>query len=607
MISSSGILKRSLAATAISALAVAGIPALAGTAHAAVGVTVASLGAYDLNEFTTGGDDIVVTVKDGATPIDINVEYDVAFTPEVGPTVPADGVYAPGGDTGPDGIVDLTFDPALAGSYTVTVRTVGTHVPAPAFTFVAGQAAIKWADGASATSPQNGSDTYAGTLALTTGAPGTPLSGRTVTASYAPNGAGNAVLSPLVTQTNATGGFTVGLTDPAAPVAPETGTLTADTTFTPATNLAVSFEVVPPVTHIAVSKSNVFADTAPGKPVELNVVVRGQAVADDTPANDPILKDYPVKFAVDHGFLTPDPEGAGLSLVDNDLLLTADQDDEDDLFGFYQNLGADETVDTSDDAGTNAAGIVATIAKDAGFNDDGLVEQKVTITAGGKTATETISYDVRDYLNLAAVAFRKDGGSTRVPGRVDLKLYAADQFGNLVGDQPANISDNTPVARVTPEPGGATTDFVNDNPSAAASSSRAVTQVVSARVSADKNTVAANGNRVPGNENVTGNITLRWGKGGGQAGIIAKLTGKNNGGKADKLTVVAPKKANGAKVKLFKIVGGKLVPAGTKSLRNGKATFTKADKNGNGFTKYVAKVNATGDTKATRTNKRNVR
>ena len=129
-------------------------------------MTVTSLSAYDLDEFTTGGDDIVVTVKDGAVPIDIDVEYDVAFTPEVGAPVPADGVYSPGGDTGPDGIVDLTFDPALAGSYTVTVRTVGTHVAAPAFTFVAGEAEITWADGVSATSPQNGSDTYAGTLAL---------------------------------------------------------------------------------------------------------------------------------------------------------------------------------------------------------------------------------------------------------------------------------------------------------------------------------------------------------------------------------------------------------------------------------------------------------
>ncbi len=38
------------------------------------------------------------------------------------------------------------------------------------------------------------------------------------------------------------------------------------------------------------------------------------------------------------------------------------------------------------------------------------------MTAGGKTATETITYDSRDYLNIPAVAFRRDGGSPRVPG-----------------------------------------------------------------------------------------------------------------------------------------------------------------------------------------------
>ncbi len=66
----------------------------------------------------------------------------------------------------------------------------------------------------------------------------------------------------------------------------------------------------------------------------------------------------------------------------------------------------DETVDTSDDAGNNnAADIVATIEKDAGFNDDGRVAQRVTVTAGGKTDTTTVNYDVRNYLNLTSAAF----------------------------------------------------------------------------------------------------------------------------------------------------------------------------------------------------------
>ena len=190
---SSGILKRGLAATAISALAVAGVPALAGTAHAAVGVTVAGFNAYDIDEFGDATKDIVVTVKDGATAVSGQaVEYDVAFVPEVGAAVPEDGTFSPGGTTAADGTVDLEFDPTEAGTYTVTVRTVGTHISAPAFTFVAGEGEITWADGVSAQSPPQGSDTYAGTLTLDNAA-GTPLSGRTVAVHW--NSAGNVIMS----------------------------------------------------------------------------------------------------------------------------------------------------------------------------------------------------------------------------------------------------------------------------------------------------------------------------------------------------------------------------------------------------------------------------
>ena len=88
---------------------------------------------------------------------------------------------------------------------------------------------------------------------------------------------------------------------------------------------------------------------------------------------------------------------------------------------------------------------------------------------------------------------------------------------------------------------------------------------------------------------------------------VAKLAGQNNGADADKLTVTTTKKANGAVVKLFKVVNGKLKPAGTKTLKNGKATFSKADKNGAARTTYVAKVSSTVDTKGDRSNNRSVR
>lgn len=91
--------------------------------------------------------------------------------------------------------------------------------------------------------------------------------------------------------------------------------------------------------------------------------------------------------------------------------------------------------------------------------------------------------------------------------------------------------------------------------------------------------------------------------------IVAKLGGKNNGAKDDVLKVNAPSKAAGATVKLWKFnKNGKKVLVG-ESVLNGKGNkkFTVADKNGKKFTKYVAKVLKTDDTKADTTNKKAVR
>jgi hypothetical protein len=623
---SSGI-KRGLAATAISALAVTGIPALAGTAHAAVAsVAVTALPAYDIDEFAGTPDDITVTVKetDGKpSPAGTAVEYSYVYTPEGGEPAKATD-YAPGGVVaGTEGKANLAFVPPAAGSYTITVRTTANQTPAPAFTVIVGESEIVWADGASASSPVNGSDTYTGTLALTNAAK-TPLSGRKIEVeltdqddvSFGPQ-TGRVDADSATSTTGTDGKFTVSLTDPVTnPVVAESAKLTAtapalkgplDAGTADATDeLTVNFRATPVVKAVSVEPKAVFGQAAPGKPVELEVTVTSEGPS-PIAGDDVVLDDFPVSVSVDKGFLSPDTK-PGLTTGINDLTLTADQDDKGDLFGFYEDLGNSETVDTSDDQTANAAGIIATIAKDAGFNDDGLVQQTVTVTAGGKTVTETITYDVRDYLNLSGVAFRKDGGSAKVPGSVDFKLYAADQFGNLVGDEFATVSDDTPVARVvTPEPFGARTDFLNDNPSVIASSSQPVKQTITASVDAAANLVAANGDRDETSKTVTGATTLNWTKGPEQTGIVAKLKGAGNGAKADKLTVVAPAKANGAVVKLFKVVGKKLVPAGTKALKNGKASFTKADKNGRGVTKYVAKVSATNDTKADRSNTRNVR
>jgi hypothetical protein len=609
---SSGILKRGLAATAISALAVAGIPALAGTAHAAVGVTVANpFAAYDFDEFGDATKDFVVTVKDGNTLINNQaVEFSYVFTPEGGQPQAATA-YAAGGTTDATGTVDLEFNPAAAGTYTVTVRTVGSHISAAPFTFVAGEGEITWADGVSVRSPQNGSDTYAGTLTLDNAA-ATPLSGRTVDIDY--NSAGDVIMSTpqpagtarvnddeATATTGADGGFSVGLTDAAAPLATDSGTLIADTSFTPAAALSVSFEPAPVVKAITVATDNVYGSPAPGRPVELDIKVTSEGPT-DAPGDDVVLKDAPVVVTVDAGFLTPDTQGEGMNVDPAELALTADQDDENDLFGFYENLTNSTTVDTSDDAGNpanNAAGIVATIEKDAGFVDDGQVTQTVTVTAGGKSAQTTIDYDSSNYLNLPAAAFVRDSGVAKVPGPVELKLFAADQYGNLVGGESANVTDNTPVARVDAENGGVTTDFVNDNPSVTASSKQAVTQVITANIGALKTLVNASGAPVQSNASTTASYTINWK--GGATKTVATLSG--NGGAKDKLRVSTTPGAKGAIATLYKIVKGKKQQVGTKALnKGGKATFVTRDRNGSKVTKYFVKVASTNKIKGDRSN-----
>jgi hypothetical protein len=651
---SSGI-KRGLAATAISALAVTGIPALAGSASAApAAVTIASVqgfSAFDADELGTTADDFRVTVKEpnGSASVGATVQYRYTYTSTAPNAVPVVGPYTTAtGTTDAKGEIAIPNPtPALPGTYKLDVRTaVGTagtdFVNAAPITFTVGESEITLADGATARSTVNGTDTYAGKLAL---ADGTPLANRTVDITYTRTGAGDAAFSAAQpagttsgTATTATavtaadGSFSVSLTDPAATPGgvTESGVLNAVATALQGTGdaptadaedeVAVTFEATPVISDVKIDTSSVFGRVAPGKPVELDITVTRKD-ADTDPTNDEVLKDFPVQVSVDKGFLTPDTEGAGLTLDPNDLALEADQDDEGDLFGFYQDLGADETVDTSDDqaAPANAAGIVATIEKDAGFNDDGIVEQTVTVTAGGVTKTETITYDVRDYLNMTATVLRRDegqpSGAVKAPGKVKFNFYAVDQFQNLIGDQGARISDDTPVAEVVTDGGFGSnyteTDFVNDNAGITATSDGAVDQTLTARISGVTETlVDKNGNLDDDTRSTSTTHTIKWvegGTAGPKSTIVAQLQGKNNGPAKDKLNVVAPAKANGAVVKLFKVVGKKLVPAGTKTLKKGKASFTKADKNGRGFTKYVAKVAATSDTKADRSNTRNVR
>jgi hypothetical protein len=92
------------------------------------------------------------------------------------------------------------------------------------------------------------------------------------------------------------------------------------------------------------------------------------------------------------------------------------------------------------------------------------------------------------------------------------------------------------------------------------------------------------------------------------AAISASLAGADNGAKADKVKVNAPSAAQGATVRLYTVVDGVRTLVATSTLNpSGNHTFKVADKNGNRYTSYVAKVSRTEATKADWTNPLRVR
>ncbi|MDN4172409.1 hypothetical protein QWY28_05605 [Nocardioides sp. SOB77] len=545
--------------------------------------------------------------------------------------------------TNEDGEVAIPFaNPAaggtqVPGAYTLEVRRPnvgGTGlINGQPLTFQAAESEITFAEGANANAPVNGSYTVVGRLALT-GTGGANLAGRTVTITETGNG--DVSFAPTAQQPNGTtvaggtatattdanGEFRVVLTDP--PVAPNV-TPTPETTVVnavatglqgtgdaptadAAAQTTVSFAQQAQVGSIDVAVQSLFdGNPAPGKPVDLDITVRGQAQSGQQGA---ALNDVPVTVSVDKGFLSPNAE------TRDDLALDAENDDAGDLFGVYQDLGKDEQVSTGD-AG-NEAGIVATIGRDEGFDDDGRVTATITVTAGGVTETRTVTYDSRNALNVEEVELDRRGeGPATIGQDVRFNLFARDQFGNLVGDQQATISDDTPEAdiRTDGEFNRTLTDFANANADVVASSQNEVVQTLTAALDVARTTVDADGDPVTATRTATADsepITWREAVTPPEPqqpeAIVAKLTGNDNGAKRDVLKVKTRKVAAGATVKLFRVVNGKQKLVTTAKLNaSGAKTFRVADKNGKKFTKYVAKVVKQSAHKGATTNVKRVR
>lgn len=546
--------------------------------------------------------------------------------------------------TNADGEVQIPFiNPAttqVPGAYTLEVRRPNVNgtglINGQPLTFQAAESEITFAEGASANAPVNGTYTVVGRLALT-GNPGTNLAGRTVTITE--TGAGDVSFAPTAQQPNGTtvsggtatattdanGEFRAALTDPTVPPnvtpTPESTVVRAVAEALQGTDdvaaadaegsITVNFAEQAEVGSIDVAVDSLFQGApAPGKPVDLDITVRGKG---ENGQQGQALGDVPVTVSVDNGFLSPNAE------TSNDLALDAENDDQGDLFGVYQDLGQEEQLTTADSGNdANTTGIVAAIGRDEGFDDDGRVTTTVTITAGGVTETRTITFDSRNALNLEEVELARRGDGPATIGKdVRFNLFARDQFGNLVGGREATISDDTPDAdiRTDGEFNRTLTDFANANADVVATSTNEVTQTLTATIEgAPRTTVDASGNPAATTRTLTGDSEpITWEKATTPPPtqpepIVAKLTGSNNGAKQDVLKVKTRKIAAGATVKLFRIQNGKRTLVKTATLnKNGAKTFRVADRNGKKFTNYIAKVAKQDAHKGDTTNKKRVR
>jgi 5-hydroxyisourate hydrolase-like protein (transthyretin family) len=481
---------------------------------------VAGRNDFDIDELQDGTPDVRATLTDqnGQPIANEPIEYSITFDP-AGPTAAeAPTTYASAGNTDSNGRVTIPVNPATdarVGTYTVNVRrpNVGGAglLQGTPFTFDANESEITWDEAPTASSTVNGSDTYTGRLALLDNMGG--LGGRAVTVEYTATGdiafsttqpAGTTRVDgdTVTVVTAADGSFSVSLTDPAVPanVTPtaETGTLTAtaaapvkaaDDAGILAADSTGSLNVVFATnTAPAGSVATIVENTAgAGKPgvLDSGTVQLRTAGGDDVP-------NTVVTLTVDKGFFTdgtPDPAPAA----------GADA-------GEYKSLGKTITVTTDADGNANFS---TTIERDAGFDDDGLVKAVVTATVGTVTDTEDFDYDSSSPLNGGSVELVKSpeaeqSGPTdpaAVGQQVMFDLVTTDQFGNRVGGEYVNVTENKPGAQTY----GGYSDF-DDEGDIPVYSDRAQTVTLTATWTADteRYTTPVNGtNTVTGTETLT--------------------------------------------------------------------------------------------------------
>lgn len=560
MISSSGI-KRGVAASAISALAVAGLPFLASPASAnhATTLDVSSRdgAAFDDDEFDytpTGPaagnmgaeeSDIVGQINDGtgnpvvgAEGVGRTVNYRWVVTPFDGSPAGTDSGQTNSGTVvtddqgkfsiprpvvGPVGDDDGTWELFVSLADNDGTGTNNAVAERKALTVKAGDSTLTFDETSPEQATSGTSETVSGSLKL---ADGTGLAGRSVTVTYNNNG-GNANIvqadgttaSSRTVTTDANGNFSVVVQDPAASPQPEeNGTISAATA-----------NQTEPDAGADVDNPGEFTDSDPN--TAGNQPQQVQFIQSEAPTTVLISSPGGTDTAGEVETYTVNVKTAeGVNLNNQDVTLKLDrgyftdgipQGSVGGDFGVYDNDGQTITVKTD---GNGNATFKVSIGRDAGFDDDGLVKAIITATAGSASDTEDQDWTSENPLNGGAVDLvfspadvQESGVLPKAPVDDDVffDVVATDQFGNVVGNEPVTITDNTGAADVST--GTVITDY-DDDGDFFASADQQVDQTITATWVTDTEKLAADGgdtgtapDRADGpDETLTDAETVNW-------------------------------------------------------------------------------------------------
>ncbi|GAA4699874.1 hypothetical protein GCM10023226_43400 [Nocardioides nanhaiensis] len=374
-----------------------------------------------------------ITPFDGSAPV--RVPAGTATTPatENASATPGDyNVVLPAGEK--------------SGSYELFVSlTDNVGTPADDGIDAASVLTVKVGDAAITTTPAGDQNAAPGGEVSVTGKvaleDGTGLPGRTVTADFTQGTigtdtakdaglvlTGGGVGANRTYTTGADGTFTAVIDDPAeTPQGSEVGgEVVFDTTFTDATApKGVDFPLAGVPTGAV---TNVVITDTTGKPGE----VEGGTVEVDADPNTAGVQAVPgvaVTLTIDEGYFT-DGEESPTPVVGQDA-------------GGFTDLGQEITVVT--DAAGQATFQIA-IARNEGFDDDGQVTG--TVTANGDS--DTITWDSSNPLNggevqlVLAPEAEQDGPTDPAPTGSDVEydVYTTDQFGNRVGGETVDLTED---------------------------------------------------------------------------------------------------------------------------------------------------------------------